>query len=156
MRLVIHHHAITSTRWNNYCGISGASSKRELLRENAAMQAEQCLHRVRVFSATNHTPPRQWVGGGYTSSWEGYSCDSWPKGYSIPYDIMLGNKTRGNVRGEPLLQYSLGISQLVMSTCFHLHHLCFLGFSYLSVIFLFINIYYFCCCYYYNYFYYFI
>lgn len=35
----MHHHAVTSTRWNNYSGTPEASSKREFLRENAVMQA---------------------------------------------------------------------------------------------------------------------
>lgn len=59
-----------------------------------------------------------------------------PKGYSRLYDIMLTNQTRG--KPQALLRDWLGISPLVVSSCFHLHHLPFIGF--ISVIFLFITI----------------
>lgn len=59
-----------------------------------------------------------------------------PKGYSRLYDIMLSNETRG--KPQALLRDWLGISPLVVSSCFPLHHLPFIGFT--SVIFLFITI----------------
>ena len=53
--------------------------------------AEQCLHRVKAFSASHTTPPASRLGvheklGGDTAGTADPNC---PKGYSIPYDVML-------------------------------------------------------------------
>jgi len=58
--------------------------------------AEQCLHRVKVFSAPHTTgPPASRLGmnkklGGDTA---GTADPSGPKGCPIPCDVMLSNKT---------------------------------------------------------------
>jgi len=53
--------------------------------------AEQCLYRVKAFSASHITPPASGLGvhkklGVDTA---GTANPNWPKGYSIPYDVML-------------------------------------------------------------------
>lgn len=74
-------------------------------------------------------PPHQWVGCRYTKRWEGHSqAFNWPQGYSIAHDVMLSNKLEGRLLGRPLFRDWLGIGQLEVNNCFHLHHLSSLGF----------------------------
>lgn len=48
------------------------------------------LHRAKACSAPYPTPPHQWGGWeGDTRVQSAHSWDSWPKGYPIPYAIML-------------------------------------------------------------------
>jgi len=57
------------------------------------------------------------------------------KRYPVPYGVMVSNKTSGGGwQGGLLLRDCLGIGRLVVSDHFHLHHLSFLGFIFLSVI----------------------
>lgn len=44
-----------------------------------------------------------------------------PKGYSILYDVMHSNKSRGGLMERLLLRDWLGIEWLVVGNCFHLY-----------------------------------
>jgi len=80
-----------------------------LMTHTDVVTAEQYLPRAKDFS-TSHTalPVRSW---GCTSIWEGTEADQRDlKGYSVPCDVTVNNKTGGG-----------GINQCVVSNCIVRH-----------------------------------
>ena len=66
--------------------------------------------------------------GGDTAGTADPDC---PKGYSRPWDVMLSNRSGGDVGGGVLVGDWLGIGHLVVSNCFHLYRFSVLGFLFL-------------------------
>ena len=98
------------------------------------------------------TPPLQRAVWQCIRSWEGT-----PPGQLTRYDHMTSwsaIKLRGRLAGGPLLGDWLRIGWFVVSNCFHLYHLSFLGFISLSFLIFFFTTINCCCCYYYYNFYY--
>ena len=95
--------------------------------------AEQRLRGVRGCSAPHPALPASRLGvhkelGGGTAGTADPNC---PKGHSRPCDVMLSNRSGGDVGGGVLVEDWLGIGQVVVSSCFHLYHFSVLGFLFL-------------------------
>lgn len=88
------------------------------------MLLEQCSQQVKDISFSHLTARaeagvHQKLGGDRTKTGD----PTWPKGYPIPYGIMLNHKTRENLLGGLLLLADwLGNGQLVLSN-YILHYL---------------------------------
>lgn len=66
-----------------------------------SLVTEQCLHRVRVVSASRSAlPARTWGSPGAGMVIAATADPDWIKGYPIPYSIMLSSKLQERRKGD--------------------------------------------------------